>query len=418
MSERGTQSSGSGAAQILDGWRVITGSALGVGASYAAVAFLSFGVFIQPLSEEFGWGRGYISIAITVANLVLAVAAPLVGRFVDRVGAKRVLFPSMVLWAVSFASLSLLTGSLVQFYAVFLLSGVLGLGSSTLIYTRAIAAWFDRSRGLALGLAMSGVSVAGVAIPPATQGLVDAFGWRMAYSALGLVVIATVPLVALLLRESWEPADQASRSPGDGAAGTGPVRTVAKRSRTFYLIAGAAALAAMGIHGITIHLIPLLVDRGTPAATAALVASLLGAGMLVSRIACGYLMDRFFAPWVTIAFFLGPTTALALLYAETTGPLILLCALLLGMGSGAEVDAIAYLTSRYFRLQEFGEQYGWFYGCFMLGSSLGPLLMGFGFDQTGSYQLPLLGSLVVLAAACGLLALIEPYPEPASADGL
>jgi MFS family permease len=389
---------------------VVTGSALGVGASYAAVAFLSFGVFIQPLSEEFGWGRGYISLAITVANLVLAGAAPLVGRFVDRVGAKRVLFPSMLLWAASFASLSLLTGSLVQFYAVFLLSGVLGLGSSTLIYTRAIAAWFDRSRGLALGLAMSGVSVAGVAIPPATQALVDAFGWRMAYPALGLIVIATVPLIAWLLRESWEPADQANRGLGDGAAGTSRVGTAAKRSRTFYLIGGAATLAAMGIHGITIHLIPLLVDRGTPATTAALVASLLGAGMLVSRIACGHLMDRFFAPWVTIAFFLGPAAALALLYAGTTGPLILLCAVLLGMGSGAEVDAIAYLTSRYFRLQEFGEQYGWFYGCFMLGSSLGPLLMGFGFDQTGSYQLPLLGSLVALAGACGLLALIEPYP--------
>ena len=133
-------------------------------------------------------------------------------------------------------------------------------------------------------------------------------------------------------------------------------------------------------------------------------------GMFVSRIACGHLMDRFFAPRVTIAFFLGPIAAMALLYAGATGPLVFLCALLLGMGSGAEVDAIAYLTSRYFTLDKFGEQYGWFYGCFMLGSSLGPLLMGVGFDRTGSYELPLLGSLVALAGSCVLLACIEPYP--------
>jgi len=397
--------------QVLRGWPVIAGSALGVGVSFAAVAFLSFGVFIRPLSDAFDWGRGSISIAITVAHLVLAGAAPLVGRFVDRVGARRVLYPSIALWSISFASLSLLDGGLTHFYVVFLISGVLGLGSSTLIYTRTIAAWFDRSRGLALGLAMSGVSVAGVAIPPLTQALVDGWGWRNAYIALGSIVISSIPLIAWLLRDSWGAVDHTEGTAPTGAEPEPPPRPRARRTRTFYLIAGVASLAAVGIHGIMIHLIPLLVDRGTSAATAALVASVVGLGMLVSRIACGYLMDRFFAPRVTIAFFVGPVVAIALLYAGVSGPIVFLCALLLGVGSGAEVDAMAYLTSRYFRLEEFGEQYGWFYGCFMVGSSLGPLLMGYGFDQTGSYALPLLGSILALVGACGLLALIEPYPD-------
>jgi MFS family permease len=411
MNERRTYSGDAGVVQVVHGWRVIAGSAFGVGIAYAAVAFFSFGVFMRPLSEEFGWGRGQISLAITVAQLVLAGASPVVGRVVDRVGARRLLYPSMVLWAACFASLSLLDGSLAQFYAIFLLAGFLGLGSSTLIYTRAIAAWFDRSRGLALGLAMSGVSVAGVVIPPLAQGLSDRFGWRIAYLALGLIVVATIPLIAALFRRSSEFTDRPGGGRGQRAEVTDDARAATRRTRAFYLIAGAASLAALGIHGITIHLIPLLVDRGTPAATAALVASLLGVGMFVSRIACGYLMDRFFAPWVTIAFFLGPITAIALLYAGASGSLVYLCALLLGMGTGAEVDAIAYLTSRYFRLEAFGEQYGWFYGCFMLGSSMSPLFMGFGFDRTGSYQLPLLGSLVALAGACVLLAFIEPYPR-------
>jgi cyanate permease len=172
---------------------------------------------------------------------------------------------------------------------------------------------------------------------------------------------------------------------------------------------GAFFLMSVVFHGCIIHLVPLLTDRGLSAQSAALAASVLGTGALAGRVGVGYLLDRLFAPSVAVCFFCGSTLGLSLLWSEASGGLAFAAAVLIGLGQGAELDLIPYLVSRYFGLRAFGEIYGYAFAVFTFGGVLGPLLMGTGFDATGSYGLGL-GVLAVAAlTAAGLMTRLGPY---------
>ena len=160
---------------------------------------------------------------------------------------------------------------------------------------------------------------------------------------------------------------------------------------------------------IIIHLVPLLTDRGVSAQSAALVMSLGAVGGMLGRVGGGYLLDRFFAPYVAVCFFCGSALGIFLLWSGAVGGLAFVAAFLGGLGVGAEFDIIAYMVSRYFGLRAFGEIYGYVFAAFTLGGVIGPPLMGIGFDSTGSYS-PVLGGFVVTTLmAAGLMTQLGPY---------
>ncbi|MBW2397125.1 MAG: MFS transporter [Deltaproteobacteria bacterium] len=402
--------------------RVLLGAALGAGVSHTSLAFLSFGVFLKPLTAAFGWDRVQISSAISLATLIVAFGTPPLGRLVDRWGERRILFPAMAGYALLFAALSLQTGALWLFFALFIAATIAGIGSNSVVYVRIIAARFDRNRGLALGLAMAGVGLGAATIPPLTQHLIDRYGWRGAYLGLAAVVLISIPIVAGALRErtSANTAHGTLTADRKTAPSQGLSAAEARRTRSFWTLGAVVLLAAVAIHGFSVHLIPLLTDRGSSPQAAAGAASLFGIGILFGRIVAGYLMDRFFAPRVAALFFAGPLLGMAVLIVEAPPAAAPICAFLLGIGAGAEVDVIGYLTSRYYGLREFAQIYGWFYAAFMIGTGLGPLLVGVGFEATGSYALPLLGAAGCLVLLCVLLLSLGAYPdwelEPDSAE--
>jgi cyanate permease len=172
---------------------------------------------------------------------------------------------------------------------------------------------------------------------------------------------------------------------------------------------------SVSFHGCIIHLVPMLTDRGLSAQEAALGASLLGGGILLGRVATGYLLDRFFASSVAVCFFGATTLGVILLWSGAAGNLAFQAAVLVGLGQGAELDLIPYLVSRYFGLRAFGEIYGYAFAVFTLGGVVGPLLMGMGFDATGSYQLVLGVFAIATLTAAGLMTRLGPYRvwEPA-----
>jgi predicted MFS family arabinose efflux permease len=137
------------------------------------------------------------------------------------------------------------------------------------------------------------------------------------------------------------------------------------------------------------HIAAILADRGTSAQAAALATSLFGGGLLFGRTGSGYLLDRFFAPRVAALIFGGAAVGIGLLRIATSQELTLAAAFFIGLGLGAEVDIMAYLTSRYFGLRSFGTIYGVIFAGFGLAGGLGAYLMGAAFDATGSYALPL-----------------------------
>src|ERR1700685_231215 len=162
--------------RVTRGWVIVMTSVMGIAVSFGSLVIFAFGVFIKPLSDQFGWSRTEISLAFTLTALMVAVFSPFIGRIVDRVGARKVLLPCVAVYGVAFCCLSLVK-TLAGLYAIYVLLGVVGNGTTQLCYARVISAWFDRRRGLALATMMAGVGAGAIGIPPLATWLIAAYGW-------------------------------------------------------------------------------------------------------------------------------------------------------------------------------------------------------------------------------------------------
>lgn len=399
------------------GWVIVFTAGIGLLLGYAPVFVYSFSVFIKSLAQDFHSSRTSISFAFTLANLTQSAAAPLVGRLVDRFGALKIIIPSTVLFGLVLISFKYSSTSLWQLYAFFIVIGLIGTGTAPVPYGIVIARWFDKRRGLALGMMMFGLSCGAILLPPIAQRLIILYGWRTAYAIVGFVVLAvSVPVVGIFLKDS--PEKLGLQPDGAPKFDTGPRKRIdepgvsfriARRQPAFWVMAGAFFLMGASVHACVIHLVPMLTDHGISAERAALASSLLGVALLFGRVFCGYFLDRFFGPYVAIILFSGVAAGIFLLWTGTAGDLTLLAAFLIGLGMGAEADIIAYLTSRYFGLRSFGEIYGYLFAAFTLAGALGPVLMGVGFDRLGSYRAPLLFFLAATLVATALLTRLGPY---------
>ncbi len=408
-----------GRRRIFYGWFVVGASVIGLAFSWPVFAIYTFGPFVIPLSTEFGWQRGEMSAAITVVSWTAMFVSLALGFMVDRLGVRPVMLPSIVLLGLTVASMYFLTGSLWHFYATYFLIAVLGAGTSILVFSKLVLNWFDRKRGLALGISIAGVGVGQAIVPLVATHLIVNFGWRLAFVALGLLVIVlSGGVILLLIRESPDemglhkdgalPVDAASSS---SHIISGYTVKQAAATRPFWLMLFSFFLVGFCIHGAAVHLMPLLQDRGIPATRAAQILSALGFAVIFGRILGGYLMDRVFAPYVGIAFMLGPVIGLAMLALGASGGWALAAAILLGLAIGAEFDILGYFTSRYAGLKAYGMVYGIMLACFQLGGGIGPYVMGIGFDRTGSYDIVLWTFCAMFLTSCILFGLLGPYPD-------
>jgi MFS family permease len=403
---------------VFYGWWVVSTAALGLCLGSPPILVFSFGVFLKALSQEFHSGRAAISLAFTLHNVISAVCAPLVGLLVDRYGARRVILPATVIFGSILVLSKFLTANLWQFYAFYLTLGVIGSGMSPVSYGNVVSHWFDRRRGLGLGLMMFGLGFGAMVMPSAAQRLITLLGWRMAYAAVGsAILIISVPVVAAFLKESPEEMGllpdggvvSAQNATARGGADAGLTWHDAWHSPTFWLMVLAFFLVGASVHACVLHTAAILTDLGSTAQAAALGSSLVGVALLVGRVGSGYFLDRFFGPRVAIFFFGGVAIGIALLWIGGSREVALVGAFLVGLGMGAEVDIIAYLTSRYFGLRAFGEIYGYAFGAFALAGGVGTFLMGAGFDLTGSYRTPLAGFFAATLVAIVLITRLGPY---------
>jgi MFS family permease len=392
-------------------WLVVAASSVGLFMHFGSLLVNAFGVMLTSLCDEFHWSRGQVSLGFTLATLTAMLTMPLTGWLTDRLGARRPILVCMTIFGALYASLYFLAPQLWHLYAVFLLLGLVGPGTSAVPHASLISRWFTERRGLALGVAMCGTALGGVIWPSATQGLLDRFGWRNTYAISGAAaLLIAVPLMLLLLKEpsnlAHTPEQRAADMPADGLT-----RGEALRGSLLWLLIFAFFVISMSIHACMIHLVPLLKDRGMTPANAALAASVMGVAGMVGRLGMGYLLDRLPAERVpTFAFGL-VAAGIFLLFAGATGTGAHFAAALIGFGYGAESATIPYLVSRYFGLRSFGEIYSYLFITVPLGGALGPALMGVGFDRTGSYQVTLLLCGVATVVAALLLLRLKSYPS-------
>ena len=293
------------------GWWIVAVAVVGQSFSIAAVLVYTFGVFAKPLAQTFHASRGAIALAVSLLDLVATFAAPGAGRLADRYGARGVIVASVLALTACLVGLSYVQAPLWHLYALYMLAALVGIATTPVTYSRVVANWFDRKRGLALGLASTGVGLGAFIGPSLAQFLIAERGWRQAYMGLGAItLLVTGPVVAIFLRGSPEEAglrpDGVSAPAGAKprtAARTGMTVQEALRTRTFWLLCSIFFLVAACGNGTLAHVVPLLTDRGVAGQSAAWEASLFGIASIAGRVGSGYLVDRYFAPRVAAALF-------------------------------------------------------------------------------------------------------------------
>ena len=399
------------------GWWVALTAALGLLLNTATIIVFSFGFFARAIGHEFHVGRAKISLAFTIHNLTSALCIPLAGRLVDRYGPRRVLLPSTALLGLILICSRFLSEAIWQLYVFYFALGVVSGGAGAMPYTDVISHWFDRHRGLAISVMMLGMGLGAIAIPSVAQRLVATLGWRMAYAVFGLlIVLIPLPVVTAFLKERPEDvgllpdgAGEAHVSTPVAANDVGLTVHEAVHTSEFWTMVCILFLVTASVHGCFIHLPAILTDRGSSAQLAAFASSLFGVGLFMGRIGCGYLLDQFFAPRVAALLFAAVAIGIAFLELGHAFWSACIAAVLVGFGIGAEVDIIAYLTSRYFGLRSYGAIFGWIWAVFGVSGGLGAYLMGLGFDKTGSYAVPLIGFFWAAVLATLLTLRLGPY---------
>jgi MFS family permease len=394
-------------------WWVVVATVLGLIVGAGPINVFAFGVFLKPITAELGVSRGLFSSALTLHATVAAIMCPIYGWMIDRWGVRRVMLPSLVLYVIGIALYTQIRADpFVITYLIFAFAGATGTVGGPIPYATVIAQWFDRRRGLALGIGMAGVGLGVALVPQLAAFLILHVGWRAAYLgiAAAVVVFAFVP-VALFVREP-PGLDHATRR---GAALNLPGNEVgeALRSRLFWGLGTAFFLDVIAINGTLTHIVALLTDRGIglEAATAALSGT--GVALFCGRVLSGWFLDRFWGPYVAIGFFVTPMIGLALLMSHATGAVPFLGAICLGLGIGAEIDLMAFFASRYFGLKNYAKIYGTMFGLFGFGVGLGPALSGASFDRFHSY-VPIFGVYeIMLFITCIIFFCLGPYPYPA-----
>nr|XP_061799055.1 uncharacterized MFS-type transporter YbfB-like [Nerophis lumbriciformis] len=393
------------------GWRVLGACVVGMIFSSGPVLFGSLGLLVESFEGEFGWARGGIMLSLSINTLATILAAPLCGRLIDRFGARAVLLPSILLFALLWAAVPLMTGSLKQFYLIIALIGFFTVGTQSISYVRIVSAWFDKRRGLAIGITASGLGLSYMVTPLIVQSALQQGSWPWTYWAMALMIgLISFPIMFFFIRNAppstADPMQAQSETPQYGLT-----LKQAFATREFWVVGLALLLFSLLLTGLVPHVVPIMAERGVDPGTAARVAAVMGFATFVGRIVVGFLVDRIFAPYVAMAFFASAGVGFFLLASGVTGPPALIAAIMIGLGFGAESDLIGYFVSRYFGLKSFGEIYGYIYAAFLVGAGAGPFLLGTGYDMLGSYIPLLKGFAIASGCGCLLFLLLRPFPN-------
>lgn len=392
------------------GWQALLVAVVGVATSVNATLLYGFSSMVVPLEKAFGWSRGELQPAITFLFLGAIVSSQVVGWLNNRYGLRKVTLASLVALSCGFFLLTQIRGSVWSLYIGFMLIAWAGLGTLQVTWTHLVNLWFERNRGLALALILSGTGIAAIIMPPLVTWVIERWSWKAGFVVMGMMSgLITIPLVYFWMREV-----NGTRAATDKGASVQSGYTFGEglRSWKFWVCNIALTLVVSAILGIVTNGIPILRDRGMSAAEASHIFSSFGISLILGRVVVGYLVDRLWAPGVAAVALALPALGCVLLgSAGSNVPLLVLATLLIGVGAGAEFDLAAYLVSRYFGLREYGRLFGLHLGMITAGSAASPLLFGAMFKMTGSYIALLSYCTACFAIGPILLLCLGRYPK-------
>ena len=381
-----------------------------------------FGVFVVPMSEEFGWSRSTVSLAAAIGFLVNGLSQPFVGRLFDTLGGRKVILASLATFGLMTILLGL-TNHIVFLIVVFgVLMSIAGSGTSLTTTSALLSRWFQRRRATVLSLSTAGASAGGLLLVPLAMAVLQQTGWRMTWVALGvLALVVAWPLACIFLQD--DPTDLGLLPDGDqpsaesrqvdpARAAAGPLEAdtwrVALRSWPFWQLTGAYFVCGFTTAILTTHFIPYAIDRGLAPSTAATALGVMNGLNVVGVIVMGMLADR-----------CGRKNLLALVYAARGGAYALLLlapdpwglwgfAAIAGFSYWATAPLTTSLTADVYGLKILGTLSGLTFLVHQVGGAASIQFAGLMRDLTGSYTLPFtLAGLLLIPAALSAFSIRE-----------
>ncbi len=382
---------------VFYGWWIVSSCFL-IALYTAGVIGYSFTAFFEPIADEFGWSYTQVSLASSVRGLEMGLFAPLIGALVDRFGSRQILFLGAILLGLGLLWLSRVQ-SLGAFYASFILiaSGLSTCSNTAMI--AAVAKWFRRKIGIAIGAMICGYGFSGFMVPVVVR-LIDVYGWRLALVILGFgMFVLVLPLTLLVKREPemyGQLPDGDSDSITEEKKNSSHVnvidRSISSRevlaSHTFWYIAISLSLQHMVASSVITHVMPYLSSIDISRAVSGLIATGIPLMSIFGRLGFGWLGDKMSKKRLTAFGFGMLSTGLLLFGILAWGQFWLLIPFLIlfGIGFGGTNTMRAILPREYFGAKNFGTILGFLMGVGTLGSIIGAPLAGFVFDRLGSYQ--------------------------------
>ncbi len=393
------------------GWRTVASGTLGMTAM-AGVASVT-GVVMEPLQHEFGWPRAVVAVNVFLCSAMALLLAPVGGALTSRLGARKVAICGTLGAIPGLLLISLTGGSPWTWYGAWTAFAVVNVAIGPMVWSVAVSGLFERARGFALAVTLSGGGLAHLLFPPLAVLMEAHYGWRGVYIAIAAVFLIVLLPVLLFLFRARE--DLAATQPVEAIAvdkaarvqeplATGLSLKQALGTRHFWQLALLALVVAFVEGTLTVHLFPILKEEGLSGATAAGIASAMGLSLIVGRLVTGILLDRLQSSHVfaaSILFLLFCCFMARVVAGNAT--IGIAVGILLGLGSGGTTGTLAYMTGRYFGLRAYAAIFGMLIGIFALGYGIAPSIAGYARDAATSYA-PLFLYLTFACAVSTVLA--------------
>ena len=414
----------SAAAEWRRYWPVVLTGFFGM--SFAAVPMQSVAFFIDPVRAEFGWSRTEVTIGASVFGLV-SLLAPFAGAIQDALGPRRLAIGGVTLCIAALVSLSFATGSLGLWIGQWTFFALAELFIKATLWLAVVNRVFVHAKGMAIALVLCGTFMAQTLTPLLAYYLIEQFGWRPAYSLIGIGWGGSTLLLVLLFFHEQRGAGRgpsAIAKPGETPPSqlTGLTIRQALRCLALYRIAIALTLYTALSLAVVTHKVSILGEMGMSRGQAALIAAAAGISAIAGQLGTGWLFDRSRSTWIGVSAFALAAMGFVLLLEPVRSPgLIVTAMILFGVSSGAVLQATMYLTAQYCGQRNFGKIFGAKSCLFSIGLGGGPLLGAAIVDGFGSYN-PLFVLAVPVSVLCSLLVFrLGPCPdwqEPAPAPGI
>jgi len=417
------------------GWPIVLASLVGIALCLSPLPYWALIVIGNSLTAEFGWTREQWTSGLLFMTAGVLSGAPIVGLLTDRFGARKVLLPSIILLGIGVMLFSQMTENISLFYTIFYFTAVVGSGTLPITWSKSIVNNFDRYRGLALGIALTGTGIYGFLAPGFIGSIIKSADWRMAYLAVGVLpILLSFPLAYLFFKDKKEDAALAdvkskdksflrtlvfqilvvfvlyglmitvtlskgpiwvlimmlvflaimmafayaqSQQGADTASLPGLTLRQAFRDYRFWVLIFSFLILGAAVSGVIVNTVNILMDKGYELGTATSRTAgvgLIGLSVLAGRLIGGFLVDHIWAPLIGFVFMGVPAIGCYILMQDASVGMNAFSIILVGLAAGVEFDLMAYYVSRYLGMKSYGRIYSFLYVAFGIGSGTSPAI--------------------------------------------